>query len=192
MGAVIVAWLLAATLLGVVMPVATPMDATPTAVPEPIWQAIEWTDLDGRTWHAEDLSDRVVLLDFWATWCPPCLAELPHLRQLQDRAEQDDRLVIVGIALDTIDRRRLRSFLRRQQIDWPQVHERRGTRGELARRFGVEAVPATFLIDRDGRLVARDLRGEGLDAAIDALLGPASANAALNRQRPPARRSDRR
>ena len=134
-----------------------------------IWRDREWTDVEGKTWTAEELEGRVVLLDFWATWCAPCLAELPNLRRLQ--AEHgDDGLVIVGIALDAIDRRGLRSFLLRHGIDWPQVHRPDGVASELARRFAVEAVPVTLLVDRQGRVIARDLRGEALARVVATLL----------------------
>ena len=138
-----------------------------------IWRSEEWTDIEGNTWTAEQLEGQVVLLDFWATWCTPCLAELPNLRQLQ--AEYGgEGLLIVGIALDAIDRRGLRSFLLRHDIDWPQVHRSDGVASELAQRFGVEAVPVTLLIDRQGRIIARDLRGEALAKVVDTLVPKSS------------------
>ncbi|MEM7048199.1 MAG: TlpA disulfide reductase family protein [Acidobacteriota bacterium] len=142
--------------------------AVPAAA-DSIWRSEEWTDLTGRTWTADDLEGRVVLLDFWATWCAPCLAELPDLREL-DAAYGERGLVIVGIALDALERRDLRSFLLRHDITWPQVHERAGTQSDIARRFGVEAVPVTVLVDSAGRVVARDLRGKALGATVKALL----------------------
>ena len=79
-------------------------------------------------------------------------------------------LSIIGIALDAIDRRGLRSFLLRHDIDWAQVHEPNGVRSAIAQRFGVEAVPVTLLIDREGRVIARDLRGKALAAVVDTLI----------------------
>ena len=147
---------------------ATAPDGTPRDAPS-IWRSEEWTDLSGRRWTSEDLDGAVVVLDFWATWCAPCLAEMPNLRRLE-AAHRERGLVLVGIALDTIDRRRLHSFLLRHEVTWPQVHVRLGFGGEVARRFGVETVPATLLVDRQGRIVARDLRGRALEAAVEALL----------------------
>ncbi len=138
--------------------------------PASVWQDVAWTDLAGRQWTRAELEGRVVLLDFWATWCAPCLAELPHLEELHERYA-DRGFVLLGVALDTLDRRRLRSFLHRHDVRWPQVHESRGTDGEAARAFGVEAVPSTVLVDRSGRVVARGFRGPALAAAVDALLG---------------------
>ena len=141
----------------------------PSAAPASVWDDVSWTDLEGRQWTRDELEGRVVLLDFWATWCAPCLAELPNLKELHQRYLDRDFLLL-GIALDTIDRRRLRSFLHRHDVSWPQVHETRGTSSDAARAFDVEAVPSTVLIDSAGRIVARDFRGPALEAAVDALL----------------------
>ncbi|MEM8995183.1 MAG: TlpA disulfide reductase family protein [Acidobacteriota bacterium] len=142
---------------------------TPHAAAESIWRAEEWTDLEGHTWTAAELEGQVVLLDFWATWCPPCLAELPNLRKLHEQFGENG-LEIVGVALDAIDMRDLRSFQLRHSMRWTQVHERSGTGSEIARRFGVEAVPVTVLVDRSGRVIARNLHGEALAAVIATLL----------------------
>ena len=147
----------------------TPSMAGADAREGTVWRAEEWTDLGGRTWTSADLEGRVVLLDFWATWCPPCLAEIPELRKLHERYGERG-LVLVGVALDTLERRRLRAFLLRHGMEWPQVHAPEGTDSELARRFAVEAVPATILVDRAGRVVARDLPGPALDAVVSTLL----------------------
>lgn len=144
------------------------LTSLPTAA-DSIWQSEEWTDVQGHLWTSEKLEGQVVLLDFWATWCAPCLAELPNLRQLHERHTKDG-LRIVGIALDAIDRRGLRSFLLRHDIGWPQVHASTGVESDLAQRFGVEAVPVTVLIDRKGRVIARDLRGVALAKVIETLL----------------------
>ena len=131
-----------------------------------VWQDVAWVDLEGREWTRDQLQGRVVLLDFWATWCAPCLAELPRLKRLNER-HAGRGFVLLGVALDTLDRRRLRSFLHRHGVGWPQVHD---ARGDAARAFGVEAVPSTMLVDPSGRVVARDFRGPALEAAVDALL----------------------
>ena len=154
---------------GAAIPAAEATPSGTSADASSIWRSEEWTDFSGRRWTSRDLEGAVVVLDFWATWCTPCLAELPHLRRL-DAAHGDRGLVLVGVALDTIERRELRAFLLRHDIVWPQVHVPRGVEAELARRFGIEAVPATLLVDRRGRIVARDLRGRALRAAVESLL----------------------
>lgn len=153
--------------LALILLAAAPAGETP-------FPGLPWTDLDGREWAAEDLEGRVVVLDFWATWCAPCLAEFPHLRRLEDRYG-DRGLVLMGVSLDTLDKGALRSFVLRHDLTWPQIHQSRGFAGELPRHFQVETVPATLVFDPQGRLVARDLRGRGLEAAVEALLDLAPA-----------------
>jgi hypothetical protein len=99
----------------------------------------------------------------------PCLAELPRLQQLRERYS-DDGFEIIGVNLDVTSRRSLVSWLNRNRIDWPQVHERSGYSGETPRQFGIEHLPRTVLLDRDGSVAAVDLRGEGLARRIGELI----------------------
>lgn len=128
-----------------------------------------FTTTDGTRLSLDALRGKVVLLDFWATWCAPCLAELPRLRRLHEELAPSG-LVIVGVSLDAIEPRRFASWTRRNGVQWPQVRDGRGYNGALARTFEIEQLPATILFGPDGRVAARDLRGERLEAAIRALL----------------------
>ena len=133
------------------------------------FSSFEARDLAGRLWRASDLEGRVVLLDFWATWCAPCLADVPWIRQARERFAVS-RFVVIGVSLDTTDRRTLTAWLNRQRVDWPQLWDDRGFDGRLARRFGVETLPRSILFDARGRAVATDLRGEQLLARLTKLL----------------------
>lgn len=132
-------------------------------------QALELQDMAGRTWTAESLRGRVTLIDVWATWCAPCLSELPYLKRAR-AAYSRETFEIIGVSIDVSDRRRFVSWINRHGVTWPQVFDGRGRNGPAARQLGVIGVPTSFLMDRNGRVVAMNLRGERLLAAIDALI----------------------
>lgn len=142
-----------------------------TPAPETVGQAFGergLVDVTGRVWTAADVEGRVVLLDAWATWCPPCLAELPHLRALTERYEE--RLLVIGLSLDTMPRRDFLSWTRRHDVRWPQVFDGRGYGGPDAARLGIDLLPMSWLFDARGRLAASNLRGAVLDGAVRALV----------------------
>jgi len=127
--------------------------------------------LDGREVDFARLRGKVVLLDFWATWCQPCVVELPRLRQLRD-AHAAAGLEIVGVSLDRPgSRAKLEAFVRQNDLTWPQhfLLNNEG-RNELAERFAVTSIPAVFLFDRTGRLAVANVPSEKLNAEIDRLL----------------------
>jgi thiol-disulfide isomerase/thioredoxin len=125
-------------------------------------------DLDGHRWTIEDLKGRVALLSFWTTSCAPCLAELPHLRELHAAYPED--FLVLGINMDVGSRHQFVGWLQRHRIPWPQVHDGRGRNGDAAVLFRVWAVPFSVLLDRDGRPVAVNVRGKDMAAAVAGLV----------------------
>jgi thiol-disulfide isomerase/thioredoxin len=111
---------------------------------------------------------KVVLLDFWATWCGPCRVEVPHLIEAYKQF-RGKGFEIIGISLDT-DLDRMQAYTKAQKMDWPQVFDGRNREFKLANLYNVAAIPATFLVGRDGRIVATDLRGGKLAEAIECAL----------------------
>ena len=96
-----------------------------------------------------EMEGKVVLLNFWATWCRPCVAELPLLDALHDRLEQEEAIVL-AVNVDRHDAR-ARAFLRHKLLDLPVVYD---PRGEIARDFAPGAMPTSFLVDATGAVVA--------------------------------------
>jgi len=109
------------------------------------------TDLNGQAIHSTDLEGKVVIVDFWATWCPPCRKEIPGFIELQEEYGSDG-LVILGVSLDETGQETVRDFVLEQGINYPIAMGNR----ELVDQFGgVRALPTTFVIDRQGKIVNR-------------------------------------
>ncbi len=125
------------------------------------------TDIAGSKLTLSGLKGKVVLLDFWATWCPPCRAEVPNLLDIQKNF-QDKKFVLVSVSLDR-DLDAARSFVREKGMDWVHVIDASAAR-ELADKYQVEYIPSTFVIDRQGKMAATQLRGDALKNKIAALL----------------------
>jgi thiol-disulfide isomerase/thioredoxin len=117
---------------------------------------------------------KVVLVDFWATWCGPCIAELPNLREIHSKYHERG-FEIVSVSLDD-DKARLASFVEREGLDWPVLFsEEAGQTGwdhPLARFYGITAVPRAILVDRDGKVVSIAAHGEALWGLLAKQIGP--------------------
>ncbi|KQP15136.1 TlpA disulfide reductase family protein [Pseudorhodoferax sp. Leaf267] len=132
--------------------------------------AIEALDLDGKTWRLADLKGRAVLLNFWASWCEPCRAEMPTLQQLAD-LYGDDRLAVLALNFKESAPTALR-FVQRTGLRLPVLLDRDGA---IARDCGVRVFPSTVLIAPDGRPRQRvrgelDWTGREAGALVQALL----------------------
>ena len=124
-------------------------------------------DIQGRPIRSETYRGKYVLLDFWATWCGPCIAELPRL-QAAYRTYHDAGLEILGVSLDE-SKDAVTDFVKARRIPWPQVHNA-GAASDLVQAFGVSSIPATYLIDPQGTVIRIDLRGKALDEALAKLI----------------------
>jgi thiol-disulfide isomerase/thioredoxin len=135
---------------------------------------LKFTAIDGREVDLAAMGGQVVLVDFWATWCGPCVREIPHVLEAYEKYH-DQGFEIIGISLDD-DRAKLDKFIADKEIPWPQYFDGQGWESELGRRYGIQSIPATFLVGPDGRIAAKDLRGDDLAEAVAKLLGDAASN----------------
>jgi len=135
----------------------------------PVWGI----DLAGNVFDATTLEDKVVLLDFWATWCAPCVAEFPHLKNLYEKYH-DRGLEIVGYNVDS-DLEQLSAFFERKPLPWPVlVREKSLGKGAaplsempLSTYYGVRKLPVVLLRDRHGKVVILDARGVAIEEILE-------------------------
>lgn len=157
--------------LGVILAGYLGMDRPALAVGQPM--EIAGPALDGRHFDLAEYRGKVVLVDCWATWCVPCLIELPHLKQLYDKHHAEG-LEVVGVSFDE-QRERPTQFLKQVPLPWPQIffdgENERGFANPIAARYDIHTIPTLMIIDRDGRLAAFDVRAEETELAVAEALG---------------------
>ena len=147
-------------------------DAAGNTKAAPAW---ELKDLEGKPVKLSDFKGKVVLLTFWATWCPPCRAEIPDLIAMQNQYK-DQGLVVVGISMDEAGAAAVKSFATRNKINYPIVMGDEKT----AEAYGnIEVIPSTFYIDRAGN-VAGVHTGGAEKATFEASVKPLLAKSAAN------------
>ncbi len=156
-------------------PAASPLIPTKRSMP-----SFEAVTLAGIPLTSKDVQGKVVLVDFWGTWCAPCVAAVPSLRAMSRRMEKEP-FVLLSVSTDP-DEKTLRDFVAKHQMSWPQVWDERH---QLARKFRIEGDPTYVLVNHQGEIVffVRGWSG-GIERSLSARVS--AAIAAAKKAKPPA------
>lgn len=126
------------------------------------------TDPNGMPVSLESFRGKYVLIDFWASWCGPCRDENPNVVRTYHKYKERN-FEVLGVSLDNNKSRWLKA-IQDDQLTWTQVSDLKYWQNEVAVQYGVQSIPANFLLDKEGKIVAKGLRGPALEATLERLL----------------------
>ncbi|WP_432714656.1 redoxin family protein [Pedobacter sp.] len=124
-------------------------------------------DVNGKAISLASLKGKVVLVDFWASWCGPCRKENPNLVKAYEKYKSKG-FEIIGVSLDN-KKNAWESAIKADQLAWLHVSDLKGWNSELAAEYGIKSIPTSFLVDAEGTIIAKDLRGEDLEKKLATL-----------------------
>lgn len=133
---------------------------------------MKFTAIDGTIIDLTKMRGKVILIDFWASWCSPCIAEIPHLKAMYDKY-RNQGFEVIGIAMDEESaKKRVQEILKKNKALWPQRFEGKGFNGDsYGLLYGINSLPTVWLIDKEGKIVDSNARGEKLEPLIRKYLG---------------------
>jgi len=131
---------------------------------------LKYTAVDGTPVDLSKMRGKVVLVDFWATWCPPCRGEVPNVVAAYQKYH-DKGFEIVGVSLDQ-DKDALLAFTKEHAMVWPQYFDGKGWDNSVSKSFGIDSIPAMWLVGKDGKLITTNAREDLAGNVEKALAAP--------------------
>jgi peroxiredoxin len=125
-------------------------------------------DASGKSVSLASFKGKYVLVDFWASWCGPCRAENPNVVKAYQKFHAKG-FDILGVSLDE-EKDKWIAAVKKDNLDWSQVSDLQGWKNNVAMLYGVQGIPMNFLIDKEGKIIGKGLRGDDLDSKLEALL----------------------
>ncbi len=119
--------------------------------------------LDGTEWRLQDHRGKVVLIDFWATWCGPCAGSMPKMKEIYEKYKSRDDFVMVGVSLDR-DKQALVEFCQKEGIAWTQLFEEgKSWENSVAGAYEIHGIPSVWIIDKEGNVVGMDIHSSQVE-----------------------------
>jgi len=132
---------------------------------------MRFTAIDGREVDLAKLRGKVVLIDFWATWCGPCVAEIPNVKATYEKLHKKG-FEIIGISFDS-DEAKLVEFVKKKELPWPQYFDGKGWQNQFGQEYAINGIPTMWLVDKKGVLRDPNARGD-LESKVEKLLAESS------------------
>ena len=135
-----------------------------------------FNDPEGKSVALSSLQGKIVLIDFWASWCGPCRKENPNVVRVYN-LYRDKGFEIYGVSLDN-NRTKWVNAIKRDKIEWVQVSDLKARKSEGAQMYNITSIPFTYLLDREGKIIAKGLRGRTLESRLEKIFSDEAASAA--------------
>lgn len=142
-------------------------DSTESEGSQQMFEDFTQKDLDGKDVSALEFikSNKLTIVDFWASWCPPCVREIPNIKAIYE-ANKANGLGVLSISLDK-EADAWKGAIKKYEMDWKHVSDLKGWENAAAQQYGVQSIPFMLIVDGEGKVIAQGVRGEELKKIVE-------------------------